>query len=30
MMLKMPRAVDMKARDVGTHERKAEEKWRRY
>ena len=30
MMLKMPRAVDRKARDVGTHEWKAEEKLMRY
>ena len=30
MMLKMPRAVDKKARDVGTQERKAEEKLMRY
>ena len=29
-MLKMPRAVDRKARDVGTHEPKAEEKLMRY
>lgn len=30
MMLKMPRAVDRKAREVGTHEWKAEEKVMRY
>lgn len=30
MMLKMPRAVDRKARDVGTQEWKAEEKLTRY
>lgn len=30
MILKMPRAVDRKARDVGTHEWKAEEKLTRY
>ncbi len=30
MMLKMPRAVDKKARDVGTQEWKAEEKLMRY
>lgn len=29
-MLKMPRAVDRKARDVGTQEWKAEEKLMRY
>ena len=29
-MLKIPRAVDRKARDVGTQELKAEERWRRY
>ena len=29
-MLKMPRAVDIKARDVGTQEWKAEEKLMRY
>ena len=30
MILKMPRAVDRKARDVGTHDWKAEEKLTRY